>query len=235
VQISITQSGYAGELMMQPLPGAWAGIEPQAGTALVVFANSDDLRAERILTEPACTRVVPAEPVLAGLRIAAKAEAGDLPLDRALALAVPDIARLDPTFADFLWGKYGEGAVASQSDFDLLADFAERKGFEVRTRQALLMGGYNLVKLYGDATPGRAQRLALAMCRVVLMPDAADLRENLIGTYLPNLLGIASGLPPQTASMVFKGHEAERDALKAFLHRHGTDAATPLLKWVSAK
>lgn len=236
VHISITQTDYAGELMMQPLTGAWAGAELLPGTMLVVFATSAEARVEHILVEPACTRVVPAEPALSGLRIAAQAEADELPLGRTLALAARDTARLDSTFAEFLWGKYGNGAMASQSDFDLLADFTERKGLEARTRQALLNGGYDLVKLHGDAIAERAQRLALAMCRVLLMPEAADLHENLIGTYLPNLLGITSGLPPLAASAVFKGHEAERNAVKAFLRSHGTDTdTTPLVTWLNAK
>jgi hypothetical protein len=236
VQISITQSDYDGELMMQPLPGAWARVELLPGTTLVVFSESNEDRGERILSEPACTRVVPAGPVLTGLRIAAQAEAGHLPLARTLALAVLDTARLDSTFAEFLWGKYGDGAMASQEDFNLLADFSERKGFDAGARQALLKGGYDLVGLHGDATPERAQRLALAMFGVLLMPESTDLHENLIDTYLPNLLGITSDLPYQAASAVFKGHKAERDAVEAFLRRHGTDAdATPLLKWLNGK
>lgn len=236
VHISITQSDYAGLLMMQPLPGVWPHGDLAPGTRLAVFAQSNDLRVESVLAEPACTLVVPAEPVLPGLRVAAQAEAGDLPLGRTLALAGAETARLDPIFAEFLWGKYGGGAMASQSDFDLLAGFAERKDFDTRTRQALLKAGYDLVGLQGDDKPERAQRLALAMCRVLLMPAAADLHENLIGTYLPNLLGITSELPPQAASAVFKGHEAERNDLKAFLHRHGTDAdPAPLLTWLNGK
>jgi hypothetical protein len=233
VHISITQSDYDGELMMQPLPGAWARVELLPGTALVVFAESDEVRVERILSEPACTRVVPAEPVLSGLRIAGQAEAGDLPLGRTLALAALDTDRLDSTFAEFLWDKYGDGAVASQGDFNLLADFAERKGFDAGTRQALLKGGYDLVGLYGDATPERAQRLALAMFRVLQMPEAADLRENLINTYIPNLLGITSGLPHQAASRVFRDHETDRNSVKSFLQGHKSDGDTAeLLTWL---
>lgn len=236
VQISITQSDYDGELMMEPLTGAWARVELLPGTALVVFSESNEDRVERILSEPACTQVVSAGPVLTGLRIAAQAEAGHLPLARTLALAAPDTARLDSTFAEFLWGKYGDGAVASQEDFNLLADFSERKGFDAGARQALLKGGYDLVGLHGDAPPERAQRLALAMLRVLLMPEAADLHENLIETYLPNLLGINSGLPHQPAPAVFKGHEADRDRVKAFLRHHGTEAnAIPLLDWLNGR
>jgi hypothetical protein len=236
VRVTIPQSDYDGELMMQPVPGSWSRVPLEPGTELVVFAESRVPRAEQVLAEPACTRVVPAEPVLPGLHIAAKAEADRLPLAATLELAAPDTARLDPMFAEFLWDKYGDGALASQVDFDLLADFAERKGLDARTRQELLDGGYRLVGLHGDPTPGRARRLALAMCRVLLMAEAADLHENLIGTYLPNLLGITSGLPLQPAWAVFKDREAERDALDAFLRGHGTDAdATPLLAWLSVK
>lgn len=236
VHTTITASDYAGELMMQPVTGVWSGVELAPGTDLVIFAQSTSLRIEHVLTEPACTRVVPADSVLHGLRIAVKAEAERLSLDRTLALAIPEATWLDPTFADFLWDQYGAGATASQADFALLAGFAEGKDINTTTRNALLDGGYTLVKLHGDATPERAQRLALAMCRVLLMGEATDLHENLIGTYLPNLLGITSGLPLQPASTVFKGHEAERDALAAFLRQHGTHAdAAPLKSWLNVK
>jgi hypothetical protein len=236
VRIAVTQSDYDGELMMRPLPGAWSGVPLLPRTALVVFSHTDEVRPERVLAEPACTRVVPAEPVLPGLRIAAQAETADLPLSRTLALAAPETARLDSTFAEFLCAKYGDRAMASQSEFNLLADFAERKGLDARARQALLKGAYDLVGLHGEATPERAQRIALAMCRVLLMPEAAVLHKNLIGTYLPNLLGLTSNLPPQAPSTVFKGHEADRQALEAFLQQHGTEAgAAALLTWLSAK
>lgn len=236
VSVSITQSDYAGMLRMQPLPGPWPPGDLQPGTKLVVFAQSNDPRMEIVLTTPACKMVVPAEPVLAGLRVAAQAEDGNLPLEKTLALAAPESARLDPIFAEFLWAKYGETAVASQPQFDLLAGFVEREGLNLRTRQVLLKSGYDLVTLYGDETPERAQRLALEMFRVLLMPDTADLHENLIETYLPNLLGITSDLPRQPASEVFKRHDAERNSVRAYLHRHETDAdATPLLAWLDAK
>jgi len=235
VHISVTQSGYDGELMMMPLPGVWSGVELHPGVSLVVFARSGSTDVAHVLSEPAITRVVPADTLLPGLHIAAQAEADDLPLARTLALAAPETSRLDPTFAEFLWARYGAQAMASQADFDALEDFAERKGLDQDTREALLEGGYDLVGLHGDETPQRAQRLALTMFRVLLMPDAADLHENLIDTYLPNLLGITSDLPPQSASSVFNGHQAERNAVTAFLHHHATDAdATPLLTWLSA-
>ena len=236
VPVTITQTDYAGELMMQPLPGPWPPEDLMPGTALVVFATSGDDRVEHIFSEPGCQQVLPAGPVLPGLRIASKAEKENLPLADTLALASPQSDKLDPLFAGFLWGRYGSQAMASQPEFNLLAEFTERKGLEDGTRQALVKDGYDRVKAEGDDTPERAQRLALAMCRVLLMSEAAELHENLIETYLPNLLGISSELPRQSASAVFRGHEGERTALKALLRRHGTDAdATPLLKWLDSE
>jgi hypothetical protein len=235
IHIAVAQTDYAGLLRMQPLTGAWSGVKLEPGASLVIFSHTDSPQVETILKEPACIRVIPAQPVIAGLRILARAEAENLPLSGTLALAVPEIPQLDPAFADFLWGRYGGQAIASQREFDLLMDFSERKGFNPATRQALLKGGYDLVGMHGEATPERAQRLALAMCRTLLMPEAADLHENLIDTYLPNLLGITSELPRQTASKVFQGHETERSALREFLHQHGTDAdASALLTWLNA-
>ena len=236
VSVTVEQTDYAGELMMQPLRGSWSRVPIDPGTELVTFAESASQRAERVLEEPACTLVLPAEEVLPGLRIAAQALAKDLPLSKTLDLAAPVTAKLDPIFAEFLWEHYADDAMASQRAFDSLADFSERKGLTPSTRQGLIDGGYRLVSLRADETPERGQRLALTMCRVLLMPQAADLHENLIGTYLPNLLGITSGLPPQAASRVFEDHESERKAVEAFLRRHGTDAdATPILDWIHVR
>ena len=227
VTLTIEQADYAGQLMMQPLPGSWSRVPAEPGTELVAFAESASQRAERLLEEPACKLVQPAAQVLPGVRIATQALADDLPLARTLDLAAPAAARLDPIFAEFLWERYADDVMASQRAFDELA---------IRTRQGLVDAGYRLVSLRGDETPRRGQRLALTMCRILLMPEAADLHENLIGTYLPNLLGISSGLPPQPASKVFEDHESERKAVEAFLRRHGTDAdATPILEWIQVK
>lgn len=236
VRIRITQSSYAGMLRMQPLPGVWSQVELVSGAELVVFAQSNASGVEDVFTEPGCIRVGPAKPMLPGLRIATKAMAESLHLNRVLGLAGPESPHLDSTFAEFLWGHYGVAAMDSQPDFDALAGFAERKDLDVATRNSLLGGGYDCVALHGDDNPHRAQRLALAMLRVLLLPDAADLHENLIGTDLPNLLGITSELPRQAATDVFKGHESERDALAAFLHHHGTSAdAKPLQAWLNVK
>jgi hypothetical protein len=235
VNVAIEQTDYAGELMMQPLRGSWSPVPLDPGTELVAFAESASRRAESVLEEPACKLVLPAEQVLPGLRIAAEALNNDLPLPRTLDLAAPVGAKLDPIFAEFLWEHYADEAMASQRAFDSLAEFSERKGFPVRTRQALIDGGYRLVSMRGDDTPERGRRLALTMCRVLLMPEAADLHENLIGTYLPNLLGISSGLPPQPAAKVFEDRESERSAVEAFL-RHGTVAdAAPILEWIQVR
>lgn len=236
VTLQVVQFDYAGLLMMQPLPGLWSRIPVEPGTELVAFARSTSARAERILEEPALTRAQTAMPVLPGLRVAVKTLADNRPLHRALELATSIAPQLDQLFAEFLWDRYGDEAVASQADFDLLADFTEKKGLQQLTRLALLDGGDDLVSRDGDETPGRVRRLALTMFRVLLMPEAADLRENLIRKSLPNLLGIASSLPAQPAAKVFAGRAEERAAVEAFLRHHGTDAdATPLLAWLGVE
>ena len=236
VSISITQYKYAGMLMMQPLPGPWPGGELSPGMLLAAFAETAESSIERVLASPACTLVLFAEPVATGLRIASQAEAGNLSLENTLALADSASLRLDPIFAEFLWAKYGDDAMASVSQLNLLASFAEKKELTVGTRQALLQGAYDLIGLHSDSTPKAARRLALAMFRVLLMPDAADLHENLIDTFLPNLLGITSGLHAEPASAVFMGEDALRAASKEFLQRQGALAgAKSLLHWLGQK
>ena len=236
VRLMVEQTDYADLLMMQPLTGVWSRLALTPGSSWVIFSQGAASDVAHVLAEPAVIRVSPADSVLPGLRIAVAAETQTPSLKRTLELAAPETPHLDPMFGEYLWERYGAGAIASQADFDALMAFAERKGFVVGTRQALLLGGYHWVGLHGEETPARAQRLALAMFRSLLMPEAADLHENLIDTYLPNLLGIASDLPHQTAVAVFVGHAAERDAVRAALRHYGTDIdAKPLLDWLDGR
>jgi hypothetical protein len=237
VSISITQYEYAGLLMMQPLPGPWPSAELKPGDSFAAFAETGESSIQRIFTAPPCTLVLPAEPVATGLRIASQAEAGNFPLERTLTLALgaADRVRLDPLFAEFLWDKYADAAMASAVEFNRLVSFAEAKELAVPTRQALLKGGYDLAGLHPGWTPKAARRLAQAMFRTLLLPEAVDLHENLVETFLPNLLGITSELSPQPASAVFLGEEELRLSSKEFLQQHGTQTgAKALLQWFGA-
>ena len=233
VQVSITQFDYAGELRMQPLPGVWPGVPLAAGMSLVIYSSSQDARIEKVID--AATLVVEAETVLSGLRIVSKAESQNLHLDAVLALAAPEAPKLDSSFADFMWAEYGDQALASVNQFNLLADFTERKDLTIETRQSFLKGGYDLVGLHGDGTPALAQRLARTMVHLLTIPGTEDLHENLIETFLPNLLGITSELPPQKSADVFRDHETDRAALDAFLRHDKTEAGAVLLKWLHQK
>lgn len=213
--VTVEQSDYAGLLRMRPLPGVWSGVKLLPGSKWVLFCHGADLPVAQLVAT--CTAVVPADQVLPGLRTAVKAEAEQLTLDAVLTLAKPQAARLDRVFVEFLYARYGGVAMSSQQQFDVLMAFAELGPLQVGTRQAMLMGAYDMVSDHGEATPERGRRLALAMFRTLQMPEAVDLHENLVQTYLPNLLGISSAQPPMTAAYVFKDQQALQAAIKAAL------------------
>lgn len=213
--VTVEQSDYEGMLRMRPLPGAWSGVKLVPGSKWVLFCHGADLPVAQLVAT--CTRVVPADQVLPGLRTAVKAEAEQLTLDAVLALAKPQAARLDRVFVEFLYARYGAVAMSSQQQFDWLMAFAELGPLQAGTREAMLMGAYDMVSDHGEATPERGRRLALAMFRTLQMPEAVDLHDNLVQTYLPNLLGISSAQPPMTAAYVFKDQQALQAAIKAAL------------------
>ena len=229
--VTIEQSEYADVLQMRPLPGVWSGLQLLPGSKWVLFCHGTDLPVARLVAT--CTAVIPADQVLPGLRTAVKAEAEDLTLDAVLMLAKPQAARLDRVFVDFLYARYGGVAMSSDPQFDRLMAFAELVPLQVGTRQAMLMGAYDMVSDHGDAAPERGRRLALAMFRTLQMPEAADLHANLVQTYLPNLLGIDSAQPPMTAAYVFKDQQPLQTAIKSALKGplHGSEH-TKLEAWL---
>jgi hypothetical protein len=197
------------------LPGAWSDRELIPGSKWVVFCQAAQQPLARLLAD--CALVAPAAQVLAGVRLALKAEAGRLSLSAMLVLAIPQAAELDPLFVEFLYASYGATAMSSEPEFSRLMEFAELPQLRLETRQALLAGAYDLVTDSDAVSPGHRRRLALAMFRTLLLPQAADLHANLVSPYLPNLLGITSAQPPQSAAAIFAHDAPLRSAVKAAL------------------
>lgn len=212
-----------------PPPGAWSSASVEPGTRLVAFGRSDSDDAAASLGDPGCIQLVPAAEALAEVHLAAQAEAAPLDLHGLVAAARSIAPSLGTLFADYLWVRHRADIVASFAAFDEVAGLLEDPKLGKDARTTLVM---TLTMGVDTAGPKHLHRLAVALFRLLGLPEAARLHDNLVGTYLPNALALQTP-HPRRAEDVFHDYPGEQARARAALHAYkGSAPVAPLLAWI---
>jgi hypothetical protein len=216
----------------RPLPGVWSNVPVAAGTRFVAFSRMDGDDAAAALNDPAVIQLVLVADALRDVRLAANAARRGVNLGGLLAEAIPVADSIGDLFADYLWAKYEAEAVANFAAFNLIMEFMERPALNRIARATLLMSIPSSILAPEPQLTKHIDRLAVAMFRLLALPEAATLHDNIVGTYLPNLLD--AGEPTaRPASVVFKGYPNEQSRASRALAAHKNhDAAAVLLNWL---
>ena len=211
-----------------PMPGAWSNIPIAPGTQIVAFGQTHSEDAALILNDPAAIQLIPAGEALADVHLAAKA-AG---LDDLLAAANRVSSSLGWLFADFLWAKYETEAITDISSFNRIVEFMEQPSLNRVARYTLLLSLPTSVLAPDPPATRHIDRLAVAMFRLLAMPEASALHDNLLSTDIPNLLDVPNP-SARPAHEVFKDFPNERmRALRTLNSYKGPESTTSLRDWV---
>jgi hypothetical protein len=215
-----------------PMPGVWSNASIDPGAHLVAFGRSDQDDAAASLGDPGAIQILPAEEVLADVHLAAQAESSHLDLAGLLAQAKAVAPSLGFLFADYLWARDGAEAMADLGKLDAVAALLEDPRLGDGARTTLVMTLSTAVAAPEPPALKHVDRFALALFRLLAMPQTAALHDNLVGTYLPDTLGLAH---PQhrSATEVFHDHPGERArAVAAVRAYRGAEPVAPLLAWL---
>jgi hypothetical protein len=212
------------------LPGVWSGQSVEPGTLLVAFCRSEGDRTAELLVEPACELLMPAEDALADARLAMRAETGRLDVETLLAEAREVAASLGHLFVEYLWEVHGDAFLWNPKAFESLMQLLEHPDLALIAR-ATLLSQVSSRFLAGTANHANRVRLALAMFRLLEVDKAALLRDNILGTFLPNLLGLSSGAAQVKADEVFLDLPDERQRMETLV-RELQPSAEALIQWL---
>jgi hypothetical protein len=216
-----------------PLPGIWSEASIDPGARLVVLASTASDDAAVVLNDPAAFLVSPPEGALADARIARQAEDGHFDLAAVLALAKPQAPALQALFADWLWERHGAAAMASFDAFDRLAAFLEEPGLHLVARTTLVMALTTAVQQRTPPPEKHLARLAVALFRLLGLKEAAPQHDNLVSTYLPNLLRAADP-PSPPPDVVFRDYPGEKAKAQQAVQGHRGAASTAALQaWLA--
>ncbi|MEV8377682.1 hypothetical protein AB0P21_33395 [Kribbella sp. NPDC056861] len=184
VQLPVVEHGGGG--LVFDSYGIWAQVPTVPGTELVAFCDGTDPDLASQVSDEHCSYLVPAEVVLADLRLLQRLR----PLTADQWLVEADRVRADAgaLFARCVWVQVREAVVTDADRFNLLMRIAENGETATEAQDAYLLAAYEDATVTGDLpTPSRA-RLVRAMFRAAFDPGSSALHERLVETFIPNLL-----------------------------------------------
>lgn len=232
IAVSLAQHG-TGSSRVAAVPGAWSNHDIDAGARFVVLAVTGSEAAATILRDPACQAAIPAAEALPDVQLAAQTEDQALDVAGAVALARQVAPQLGFLFADYLWARYGGGALADEKNFDPIADLLEQPSLSALARGTLVPMLVAAVTSPEPPPAKQVSRLAVAFFHLLSMPEAQALHDNLVGTYLPALLDVGEPHARRPAD-VFHDYPGELARARAAVQGYkGSQPAAPLLAWLA--
>lgn len=200
------------------MPGAWSNIRLEPGLGLVAFSSSNQANAAQLLTPPAVITLESTDSALADARLAARSP--EMNLEEWLAQAKLQASALGNLFADFLWEAYKDEAMADFAIFSLIAAVMEWPDLGNTARSTLLMSIPDTVQGAEPPSTQCIDRLTAAMIRILALPKAEALHENLVGTFLPNLVD-ADNPRSRSPAVVLADYPQELALARRFAQQYG--------------
>jgi hypothetical protein len=176
------------------VPGVWSEHELETGSNFVLFSVSPTKDAQEAFSEPFCQSVEPAATAVDDVRLAMRAGTPAVSIGDLIARCNEEAPSWGFLFARYLDARMHESFFGGYSDFGVLMQVVEDSRLSPVAIRMLLSASYTNLMLYDPAPPSFIQRLLVATQRVLQTERGARLKESILETYLPNLLGITGGL-----------------------------------------
>lgn len=217
------------------VPGVWSGQSLEPGARFVVFCGAGASSLAEWLLEPVCQQVETAEVALPDLELAALAGHPPLRLPELIARSFSRRASFDYLFAQYVSARLPELLYPRLDDFEPLTRLLEDPQLAQRARWILLTDLYSQFLLRDPAPITFVERLVASTFRILALPEGSTLRAPMIGTYIPNLVGLKGGAAPKPASQVFEGKtEDRRFATQVLATCSGVAGVERIAQWLQS-
>jgi hypothetical protein len=219
-----------------PYPNdCWSGQEVQPGAELVVFSQTASRAAADVVGQAACQRLMLASQASSSVRAAAQVETDNPPIGSLARRLIPVAGGIQEVFMEYLVERLHDPGFEERVNFEAVMDLLEERALKPVVRVTLWNGLRNYVQSSASLQDWHIHRLAIALFRLLALPEAKPIHDNIVGTYLPNLLDV--GTPEvHSADAVFREWPAERQKANAALNAYtGAAPKSPLQAWLRVR
>ena len=214
------------------VPGVWSGKELNPGCRILVFSQSDSDNPAELLKEPAAREILAPEETLADVRFSLEAENGGWPPEKVASEAKERLANPGTVFALYLYSRLEETCFDHPAAFETIMDYLESPELSTRFKGLLLSKTYSKLSLSDPAPTPFVRVLVHATFRILAQAEASSLEQQMIGVYLPNLLGIEGAGTKKQPEDIFEGFSSERRTAEKILKGSSEPAGKKILKWM---
>jgi hypothetical protein len=234
--------------------GLWSTINLKAGERFIAFCTGDTQDVSELLREGNCEQLVEPNEALEDVLEAMRMEKQGMTSDEILAEAQKNAAQRGVIFSRYVLAKTKPQAFSSSrsynvntalvststeaftttsSDFETLMQVLEDPKTLPEARVTYLTSIYEDLGMM-DNPPRELQiRLLQTMVKLLLMPEAENLRDRLLNIYLPNQLRLELGPPVFTVQEVFSGYEnLLKQVSDVLVSKEDSDMAKKLIEWI---
>ena len=231
-RLTITQTGRPGSRVFA-LPGVWSDLPLDPSARYVTFSVSGQHKVVDVLQVPSLVRVAPEAEALLDVRKGVAAEAEHASLSRTLdRISEPDRSGLNHFFGEYVAARLHEAIAGTPNDFDAVMRFVEDPRLSPVCRTIIVEAAHTQIA-GADAPQAVLARFVRTAFHLTAMPEAADMRDQLLSDMLPQLLALGGARPTVTATQVFAGADAERQRAEQIVSRSSDQpGAQRLLQWL---
>lgn len=220
------------------VPGVYSQFELDelvSGVELVGFSRMLGGSAAAAMTEPACFSLAPPIPAATDVAWADTRPDLEQPLAEQLAGLQTHRAEFGGYFASYLVDRVPEGFFGAGGDLEAVIDVLRAPELAPDTRFVLCDGLIERIVQYSPIDHSALQQCVHGLLRLLLLPEAADLHDSLVQTWLPNLVGVEGSLEPHPAVDLVPEAGLRARAAAALAHIDAGAAVTsPFGAWLSA-
>lgn len=211
--------------------GLWSNAPTATGTRLIAFAEGAGSTMSETLSDDHCQRLARSGGIEDGVRLAMSLETGNASGPEILTQAGAAKGQTGAVFARFVWVRTHDWVAASLDAFNQLMMIAEDPETRLESRESYLIAAYEDATLTEGFFAEHEVRLARAMFRTALDPTVGELRTHLLGTYLPNLVGVETA-ERLTRHAVFAGEPLLLERVRDEVQRAPDAFAESLRSWL---
>lgn len=226
IPFTVSQRG-PGQMVLMTYLGLWAHVDVVPGVRFLAFCSGETTDVTVLLKEPYCERLVNPDDNLADAELAVELEAQieDLSASDILNKAFEVNAAHKDIFARYVWERIRHEVFQSEKLFDELMDLVEASDTNLLARGCYLSAVDESLSVIPETLTTLEHRLIRAMFRLLLLPEASGLHENIRQVYLPNNIGLSDSDSDSIYSKneIFAGYKELQDKAVSYFNQHADE------------